>query len=877
MQFIRDLRSDGNYEPNQRHCMYGQDADLIMLGLATHEPHFALLREVVNFNSFGPKQATLRQSKSAQFQLLHLSILREYLSLDFACESHWLPDQERLIDDFILLTFLVGNDFLPHLPTLDISEHAFDLLIRSYRSLMNEEPGYIVCDGEIKDLSRLEKLFKIVGAQESNILKNREDDVKAFNKKRRKFKDVSILSMGDLEEEEEERQLAFDNALSIAMGNISLDTDEDVNTTDDDWIAVSKPTLSADKSKNSSNPSTDELVINKDYRGRYYYEKYKVIVNSNAGESFLSELRMHYLQGLIWCLAYYIKGCISWTWYYPYHYGPMLQDMIDLTQVKSTISFHLGSPFTPFQQLLGCLPPASTRLLPRSYQWLMVSSDSPVLHFYPVEFGIDQDGKKNPWEAVVLLDFIDEIKLIAAETLYCPSSKLTKSEITRNSFGSVITFSFDPAVIETYPSCNPEIGLADIYSCQSIAVESTFNLAPGFHFKSELTPGTTFPIAGFPSLTVLPLVGVNTEFAKLNMFGSESKYQSLILEIKSLPIDNTNNLNLELLLGRIVYVNYPQVLEAKVIAVSTEEEEVRIQYISNSEDFEIKRTLYDAKASKKWKDEALEDESKYLKGRGTPGSGGLSIGSVIVRLRVVVLQGLERNPVTGAMKKVYAMQSEADIPIQMALWIPPVIDTRFQETGELSVQELMPYGSEVIALAGQLIGCKGKVVGPHKLIEGSDEESNKKKSSLKHDVHKTSGKEVKASERRVVDVEFTITPPETSFGYLIASSVKDEFYSSKDLCSLLKITPSVLGKIVGTIRIEPGRNDVGLNLKRNGQYQLLGYCQKVENESLSNQSRQVWTGIDTVEVIGMISDENLADKAAEADAEYWQYSARKNL
>ena len=54
---------------------------------------------------------------------------REYLEFDFL--SH-VPEEERnverIIDDFVLLTFLVGNDFLPHLPTLDIGEHAFHLL-----------------------------------------------------------------------------------------------------------------------------------------------------------------------------------------------------------------------------------------------------------------------------------------------------------------------------------------------------------------------------------------------------------------------------------------------------------------------------------------------------------------------------------------------------------------------------------------------------------------------------------------------------------------------------------------------------------------------------------------------------------------------------
>ena len=52
MGYIRSMKMQPDYNPMTKHCMCGQDADLIMLALATHEPHFSLLREHIDFQSF---------------------------------------------------------------------------------------------------------------------------------------------------------------------------------------------------------------------------------------------------------------------------------------------------------------------------------------------------------------------------------------------------------------------------------------------------------------------------------------------------------------------------------------------------------------------------------------------------------------------------------------------------------------------------------------------------------------------------------------------------------------------------------------------------------------------------------------------------------
>ncbi|KAF8648106.1 hypothetical protein AX16_006403 [Volvariella volvacea WC 439] len=150
MEYIRSSRAQPDYNPNTRHCLYGLDADLIMLGLISHDPHFCLLREEVKYGPVRKKHNS--GPKYTNFFLFHLSLMREYLDMEFRDIQDQLPFKyslERVIDDFVLLAVFVGNDFLPNLPDLHIHSNGFGKLFDVYKSVLPCLDGYLNENGTI--------------------------------------------------------------------------------------------------------------------------------------------------------------------------------------------------------------------------------------------------------------------------------------------------------------------------------------------------------------------------------------------------------------------------------------------------------------------------------------------------------------------------------------------------------------------------------------------------------------------------------------------------------------------------------------------------------------------------------------------------------
>ncbi|VEN63002.1 unnamed protein product [Callosobruchus maculatus] len=233
----------------------------------------------------------------------------------------------------------------------------------------------------------------------------------------------------------------------------------------------------------------------------------------------------------------------------------------------------MGKPFLPFEQLLAVLPSACKELLPKAYHDLMTEEDSIIKKYYPEEFETDLNGKKQDWEAVVLVPFIDE-KLLLDAMRNC-NEKLTDEEKRRNSHGPMLIYKHSD--VDNGPHTAPEYFLPVSHNYTEVqTMEYNDILVPSEQIVKGLYPGVKLDVyyPGFPTMKHLKYKA-ELKKAKVKVFEQPSRNENMIITIipdedlvgDYIPVD---------LLGSNVFVGWPHLIEAKVVAISNS----RRKYIS---------------------------------------------------------------------------------------------------------------------------------------------------------------------------------------------------------------------------------------------------------------------------------------------------------
>ena len=880
MEFIRTIKAQPGYNPNTRHCLYGLDADLIMLGLLSHDPHFALLREQV---TFGPRRARRSVGVESQtFYLLHISLLREYLELEFASLRDKLPfafDLEKIIDDYILLHLFVGNDFLPHLPGLQINDGAIELLFRVYEKVLPQAGGYLNEQGVLRperlqlvinQLFQLERdrfvhqhmpqleqktkarrtrelknyrvgapkyirrahhnfvlnvksllvdffadpknapwEFMVVVRPESDLvqfaqeLAEKLDMVFYFEKdesyesptddaecymslKPSMIRQVRIPIPDSIDALEEKKK----GMLATLESHLSLPIERKRH---DPFASSRNQTLSEEESEREEQIAEErerEKEIDdalKEWKADYYHTKMGIKYNDPDA---IQDIVYNYIEGMQWVLYYYYEGNASWGWFYRYHYAPQVSDLKNISDF--TFQFNKGRPFLPFEQLMGVLPPLSKDLIPPAFQPLMTDPSSPILDFYPTKYESDMNGKKNSWEAVVKIPFIDEERLLHA--LQLREGGLTAEERQRNTLGVPLRFCYDNAFTRHVPSSLPGF-LPDMpdnhtriltYALPSMEGKSFVKTLPeGVHLGLDAMPG-------FPSIKTLPHTHMLRKYG-VNVHGNASNDASMMLSVgrRDDQPDDLKSLA-DAMIGHTTYIHWPYLFEGLVVAVSDGSQEFRAHW----QDADVVTRTTPAANMKTSFSKHEQSVLQYYGKRC-----GVLLHDVTALLHVRPLKGLSHG-YDGSIMKQYEPSPEHEVVYPLPLMVNQVRrpDSRFLERAPMTVSEEFPDGTKVFFLGMPGFGCPARVIGS-------------------------------ASELITVELAFLsdMAQEQAIIRKLVQQRATDTYFSSPAIAQQLHMSSLALAKLTSSITVlfKGQKLNIGLNLKFEAKSRkVLGYSRR---------------------------------------------------
>jgi 5'-3' exonuclease len=375
------IKKNNKSKKKLSYVTYGLDADLIFLMLVTKLDNVYLLREAQQFDG----------KKDDRLNFVSLKIMRSCILDTFQNASIILEfEKDRIINDFVFLCYFLGNDFLPHLHSLDIGTKGIEYLIEKYvetfKEIIVKKERYLLSEDTLTiNQTFLQIFISKVSLNEEHIL------TKNYNKKK-----FHHYSNEDPYKKELEK---IDNLLFKIEDPIGLG-------------------------------------VNSNYRFNYY--NYYFGVTEEELEEFVKELVKNYLIGVRWSTYYYFQEIPDWNWYYPYDYPPFLSDINKYIIDINEITFNKGNPISPLQQLLIILPQQMSFLLPKALAKITTNTKSSLAHLYPLDFYVDFLYKHKYYEGIPWLPNMENSSVIHIFNKY--KNELNAKEKERDRIDTVFEF-----------------------------------------------------------------------------------------------------------------------------------------------------------------------------------------------------------------------------------------------------------------------------------------------------------------------------------------------------------------------------------------------------------------------------------------------------
>jgi len=335
-------------------AVYGLDSDLIMLSIfhIQYTKNIYVFREVPEFKSILPADHKFEPNEKLflDIQLLHESIFEEMGSLN----------KEQSVHDYIFMCFLLGNDFLPHFPCLNIRTNGIRNIMSLYKEHIGkfENRGLVsITDGTIQWLN-VKILFNEIAKQEHRFLLHEYT-----------LRDKMDGRIWADNTPEEKAQLLLNTPI------IYRQTEKYINPKDSGWE-------------------------NRYYKTLFHLEK----KSTNEINNKKREICINYMQGLEWVFKYYTIGCPDWKWKYNYSYPPLFTDLVHSIPSDNTTEFILphenNQPFSPYLQLAYVLPGSQLSLLPYEMTQYLRKN---YYAFYPADYEFLWAFCRYFWEAHPIL------------------------------------------------------------------------------------------------------------------------------------------------------------------------------------------------------------------------------------------------------------------------------------------------------------------------------------------------------------------------------------------------------------------------------------------------------------------------------------------